>query len=156
MTNKKNNDEIKSTHPEAFEDIKVSDSVPNSYKELLEIQNPDLELIEEPIHRDVIDPEKAKFISLCNRTFKSVAELLFKLKSGPGEDMFIATMLIHRVYHFNKNCLENAKENPNLSEIQIQQLASSNAKLKCLIQILSPEDEDPDEDEWIKFNSIDL
>ena len=36
MTNNKNNDEIKSTHPEAFEDIKVSDSVPNSYKELLE------------------------------------------------------------------------------------------------------------------------
>ena len=51
MTNNKNNDEIKSTHPEAFEDIKVSDSVPNSYKELLEIQNPNLELIEEPIHR---------------------------------------------------------------------------------------------------------
>ena len=101
-------------------------------------------------------PEKEKFISLCNRTFKTVAELLFKLKSGPGEDMFIATMLIHRVYHFNKNCLENSNENPNLSEIQIQQLASSNAKLKCLIQILSHEDEDPDEDEWIKFNSIDL
>ena len=59
-----------------------------------------------------------------------------------------------RIHHFNKNCLENAKENPNLSEIQIQQLASSNAKLKCLIQILSPEDEDPDEDEWIKFNTI--
>ena len=101
-----------------------------------------------------MDPEKATFISLCNETFKSVIQLLYKLKSGPGEDMFIATMLIHRVYHFNKNCLENAKENPNLSEIQIQQLASSNAKLKCLIQILSPEDEDPDEDEWIKFNTI--
>ena len=154
MTNNKNNDEIKNTHPEAFEDIKVSDSVPNSYKELLELQKFDLEIIEEPILRDDVDPEKAKFISLCNSTFKSVIELLYKLKSGPGEDMFIATMLIHRVYHFNKNCLENAKENPNLSEIQIQQLASSNAKLKCLIQILSPEDEDPDEDEWIKFNTI--
>ena len=154
MTNNKNNDEIKSTHPEAFEDIKVSDSVPNSYKELLELQKFDLEIIEEPILRDDVDPEKAKFISLCNKTFKSVIQLLYKLKSGPGEDMFIATMLIHRVYHFNKNCLENAKENPNLSEIQIQQLASSNAKLKCLIQILSPEDEDPDEDEWIKFNTI--
>ena len=154
MTNNKNNDEIKSTHPEAFEDIKVSDSVPNSYKELLELQKFDLEIIEEPILRDDVDPEKTKFISLCNKTFKSVIQLLYKLKSGPGEDMFIATMLIHRVYHFNKNCLENAKENPNLSEIQIQQLASSNAKLKCLIQILSPEDEDPDEDEWIKFNTI--
>jgi len=154
MTNNKNNDEIKNTHPEAFEDIKVSDSVPNSYKELLELQKFDLEIIEEPILRDDVDPEKAKFISLCNKTFKSVIQLLYKLKSGPGEDMFIATMLIHRVYHFNKNCLENAKENPNLSEIQIQQLASSNAKLKCLIQILSPEDEDPDEDEWIKFNTI--
>ena len=154
MKNKKENDEIKSTHPEAFEDIKVSDSVPNSYKELLELQKFDLEIIEEPFLRDDVDPEKAKFISLCNETFKSVIQLLYKLKSGPGEDMFIATMLIHRVYHFNKNCLENAKENPNLSEIQIQQLASSNAKLKCLIQILSPEDEDPDEDEWIKFNTI--
>ena len=131
MTNNKNNDEIKNTHPEAFEDIKVSDSVPNSYKELLELQKFDLEIIEEPILRDDVDPEKAKFISLCNKTFKSVIQLLYKLKSGPGEDMFIATMLIHRVYHFNKNCLENAKENPNLSEIQIQQLASSNAKLKC-------------------------
>ena len=154
MTNNKNNDEIKSTHPEAFEDIKVSDSVPNSYKELLELQKFALEIIEEPILRDDVDPEKAKFISLCNKTFKSVIQLLYKLKSGPGEDIFIATMLIHRVYHFNKNCLENAKETPNLSEIQIQQLASSNAKLKCLIQILSPEDEDPDEDEWIKFNTI--
>ena len=154
MTNNKNNDEIKNTHPEAFEDIKVSDSVPNSYKELLELQKFDLEIIEEPILRDDVDPEKVKFISLCNETFKSVIQLLYKLKSGPGEDMFIATMLIHRVYHFNKNCLENAKENPNLSEIQIQQLASNNAKLKCLIQILSPEDEDPDEDEWIKFNTI--
>ena len=50
--------------------------------------------------------------------------------------------------------LTNMLEELNLSEIQIQQLASSNAKLKCLIQILSPEDEDPDEDEWIKFNTI--
>ena len=154
MTNNKNNDEIKSTHPEAFEDIKVSDSVPNSYKELLELQKPKIVSIDDLVREGKIDPEKAKFISLCNETFKSVIQLLYKLKSGPGEDMFIATMLIHRVYHFNKNCLENAKENPNLSEIQIQQLASSNAKLKCLIQILSPEDEDPDEDEWIKFNTI--
>ena len=151
MTNNKNNDEIKSTHPEAFEDIKVSKSVPNSYKELLELQEPDFKLIEEPLLRDDMDPEKAKFISLCNRTFKTVAELLFKLKSGPGEDMFIATMLIHRVYHFNKNCLENANENPNLSEIQIQKLASSNAKLKCLIQILSLDDDCDPEDEWMYF-----
>ena len=49
MTNNKNNDEIKNTHPEAFEDIKVSDSVPNSYKELLELQKPNLEIIEDPI-----------------------------------------------------------------------------------------------------------
>ena len=60
-------------------------------------------------------------------------------------------MLIHRVFHFNKNCLENANENPNLSEIQIQKLASSNAKLKCLIQILSIEDDCDPEDEWINF-----
>ena len=65
--------------------------------------------------------------------------------------MFIATMLIHRVFHFNKNCLENAGENPNLSEIQIQKLASSNAKLKCLIQILSIEDDCDPEDEWMNF-----
>ena len=154
MTNKKNNNENKKTHPEANEDLKVSESIPDSFKELLDRQQPHLEITEDPLLLDDIDPEKAKFVSLCNSTFKSVIELLYKLKSGPGEDMFIATMLIHRVYHFNKNCLENAKENPNLSEIQIQQLASSNAKLKCLIQILSPEDEDPDEDEWIKFNTI--
>ena len=154
MTNKKNNNENKNTHPEANEDLKVSESIPNSFKELLDGQKPHLEITEDPLLMDDIDPEKAKFISLCNETFKSVIQLLYKLKSGPGEDMFIATMLIHRVYHFNKNCLENAKENPNLSEIQIQQLASSNAKLKCLIQILSPEDEDPDEDEWVKFNTI--
>ena len=154
MTNNKNNDEIKNTHPEAFEDIKVSDSVPNSYKELLELQKPKIESIDDLVSEGKIDPEKAKFLKLCTETFQSVLDLLNKLKSSPGQDIFIATMLIHRVYHFNKNCLENAKENPNLSEIQIQQLASSNAKLKCLIQILSPEDEDPDEDEWIKFNTI--
>ena len=154
MTNKNNNNENKNTHPEANEYLKVSESIPNSFKELLESQKPHLEITEDPLLMDDIDPEKAEFISLCNSTFKSVIELLYKLKSGPGEDMFVATMLIHRVFHFNKNCLENAKENPNLSEIQIQQLASSNAKLKCLIQILSPEDEDPDEDEWIKFNTI--
>ena len=66
MTNNKNNDEIKSTHPEAFEEIKVSDSVPNSYKELLELQKFDLEIIEEPILRDDVDPEKAKFIMAEN------------------------------------------------------------------------------------------
>ena len=44
MKNKKENDELKSTHPEAFEDIKVSKSVPNSYKELLELQEPDFKL----------------------------------------------------------------------------------------------------------------
>ena len=147
MTNNKNNDEIKSNHPEAFEDIKVSDSVPNSYKELLELQKTELELFEEKPLMDHIDPEKAKFISLCNETFKSVAEVLYKLKSGPGEDMFIATMLIHRVYNFNRNCLKNAKENNNLSETQLQKLASSNAKLNCLIQILNAEDEDSDENE---------
>ena len=152
MKNRKENDEIKSTHPEAFEDIKVSKSVPNSYKELLELQEPDFKLMEEPLLRDDIDPEKAKFISLCNGTFKSVIELLYKLKSGPGEDMFIATMLIQRVYHFNKNCLENSKENPDLTELQVQELASRNAKLKCLIQILSFDDEGSDENEFDLIN----
>ena len=151
MTNKKNNNENKNTHPEANEDLKVSESIPNSFKELLDRQQPHLEITEDPLLLDDIDPEKAKFISLCNETFKSVIQLLYKLKSGPGEDMFIATMLIHRVYHFNKNCLENARENPNLSEIQIQKLASSNAKLKCLIQILSIEDDCDPEDEWMNF-----
>ena len=47
MTNNKNNDEIKSTHPEAVEDIKVSDSVPNSYKELLELQKPKIVSIDD-------------------------------------------------------------------------------------------------------------
>ena len=47
--------------------------------------------------------------------------------------------------------LENANENPNLSAIQIQKLASSNAKLKCLIQILSIEDDCDPEDEWMNF-----
>ena len=151
MTNKKNNNENKKTHPEANEDLKVSESIPDSFKELLDRQQPHLEITEDPLLMDDIDPEKAKFIKLCNSTFKSVIELLYKLKSGPGEDMFIATMLIHRVFHFNKNCLENAGENPNLSEIQIQKLASSNAKLKCLIQILSIEDDCDPEDEWINF-----
>ncbi len=108
MTNKKNNNENKNTHPEANEDLKVSESIPDSFKELLDCQQPHLEITEDPLLIDDIDPEKAKFISLCNSTFKSVIELLYKLKSGPGEDMFIATMLIHRVFHFNKNCLENA------------------------------------------------
>tara|TARA_B100000131_G_scaffold295147_1_gene311893 strand:- start:45 stop:512 length:468 start_codon:yes stop_codon:yes gene_type:complete len=151
MTNKKNNNENQSTHPEANEDLKVSESIPNSFKELLEVQESHLEITEDPLLIDDIDPEKAKFISLCNSTFKAVIELLYKLKSGPGEDMFVATMLIHRVFHFNKNCLENSNENPNLSEIQIQKLASSNAKLKCLIQILSIEDDCDPEDEWLNF-----
>ena len=47
--------------------------------------------------------------------------------------------------------LTNMLEELNLSEIQIQQLASSNAKLKCLIQILSIEDDCDPEDEWINF-----
>ena len=62
MTNNKNNDEIKSTHPEAFEDIKVSDSVPNSYKELLELQKPKIESIDDLVSEGKIDPEKAKFL----------------------------------------------------------------------------------------------
>ena len=62
MTNNKNNDEIKSTHPEAFEDIKVSDSVPNSYKELLELQKPKIESIDDLVNEGKIDPEKAKFL----------------------------------------------------------------------------------------------
>ena len=66
--------------------------------------------------------------------------------------MFIATMLIQRVYHFNKNCLENSKENPNLTELQVQELASRNAKLKCLIQILSSDDEGSDENEFDLIN----
>ena len=151
MTNKNNKNEKKNTHPEANEYLKVSESIPNSFKELLENQKPHLEITEDPLLMDDIDPEKAKFIKLCNSTFKSVIELLYKLKSGPGEDMFVATMLIHRVFHFNKNCLENANENPNLSEIQIQKLASSNAKLKCLIQILSLDDDCDPEDEWMYF-----
>ena len=65
MTNNKNNDEIKSTHPEAFEDIKVSDSVPNSYKELLELQKPKIESIDDLVSEGKIDPEKAKFLNLC-------------------------------------------------------------------------------------------
>ena len=142
MTNNKNNDEIKNTHPEAFEDIKVSDSVPNSYKELLELQKFDLEIIEEPILRDDVDPEKAKFISLCNETFKSVIQLLYKLKSGPGEDMFIATMLIQRVYFFNKTYLEKAQKNKELSESEFNNLSESNAKLKCIFHMLVPDDEE--------------
>ena len=39
----------------------------------------------------------------------------------------------------------------NLSEIQIEKLASSNAKLKCLIQILSLDDDCDPEDEWMYF-----
>ena len=151
MTNKNNNNENKNTHPEANEYLKVSESIPNSFKELLESQKPHLEITEDPLLMDDIDPEKAEFISLCNSTFKSVIELLYKLKSGPGEDMFVATMLIQRVFHFNKNCLENANQNPNLSEIQIEKLASSNAKLKCLIQILSLDDDCDPEDEWMYF-----
>ena len=80
MTNNKNNDEIKSTHPEAFEDIKVSDSVPNSYKELLELQKPKIESIDDLVSEGKIDPEKAKFLKLCTETFQSVLDLLNKLK----------------------------------------------------------------------------
>ena len=152
MTNKNNTNENTNTHPEANEDLKVSESIPNSFKELLERQKTDFGLIEEPLLLKSIDPEKAEFVSLCNETFKSVAQLLYKLKSGPGEDMFIATMLIQRVYLFNKKCLENAKENQNLSENQLQKLTQSNTKLNCLIQILSADDEDSDETEFDLIN----
>ena len=47
MTNKKNNNENKNTHPEANEDLKVSESIPNSFKELLERQKTDFGLIED-------------------------------------------------------------------------------------------------------------
>ena len=107
MTNNKNNDEIKSTHPEAFEDIKVSDSVPNSYKELLELQKPKIESIDDLVSEGKIDPEKAKFLKLCTETFQSVLDLLNKLKSSPGQDIFIATMLIQRVYLFNSSIRNN-------------------------------------------------
>ena len=102
MTNNKNNDEIKSTHPEAFEDIKVSDSVPNSYKELLELQKPKIVSIDDLVSEGKIDLKKANYLKLCTETFQSVLDLLNKLKSSPGQDIFIATMLIQRVYLFNK------------------------------------------------------
>ena len=66
MTNKKNNNENKNTHPEANEDLKVSESIPDSFKELLDRQQPHLEITEDPLLIDDIDPEKAEFISLCN------------------------------------------------------------------------------------------
>ena len=100
MKNKKNNDEIKSTHPEAFEDIKVSDSVPNSYKELLELQKPKIVSIDDLVSEGKIDREKANFLKLCTETFQSVLDLLNKLKSSPGQDIFIATMLIQRAVSY--------------------------------------------------------
>ena len=140
MTNNKNNDEIKSTHPEAFEDIKVSDSVPNSYKELLELQKPKIESIDDLVSEGKIDPEKANFLKLCTETFQSVLDLLNKLKSSPGQDIFIATMLIQRVYLFNKTYLEKAQKNKELSEHEFNNLSESNAKLKCIFHMLVPED----------------
>ena len=110
MTNNKNNDEIKSTHPEAFENIKVSDAVPNSYKELLELQKPKILSIDDLVSEGKINPEKANFLKLCTETFQSVLDLLNKLKSSPGQDLFIATMLIQRVYLFNKTYLEKAQK----------------------------------------------
>ena len=140
MKNKKNNDEIKSTHPEAFEDIKVSDSVPNSYKELLELQKPKIESIDDLVSEGKIDPEKANFLKLCAETFQSVLDLLNKLKSSPGQDIFIATMLIQRVYFFNKTYLEKAQKNKELSENEFNNLSESNAKLKCIFHMLVPDD----------------
>jgi len=140
MTNNKNNDEIKSTHPEAFEDIKVSDSVPNSYKELLELQKPKIESIDDLVSEGKIDPEKAKFLKLCTETFQSVLDLLNKLKSSPSQDIFIATMLIQRVYLFNKTYLEKAQKNRELSEHEFNNLSESNAKLKFIFHMLVPED----------------
>ena len=145
MTNNKNNDEIKSTHPEAFEDIKVSDSVPNSYKELLELQKPKIVSIDDLVSECKIDPEKAKFLKLCTETFQSVLDLLNKLKSSPGQDIFIATMLIQRVYLFNKTYLEKAQKNKELSEHEFNNLSESNAKLKCIFHMLVPDDGELDE-----------
>ena len=142
MKNKKNNDEIKSTHPEAFENIKVSDSVPNSYKELLELQKPKIESIDDLVSEGKIDPEKANFLKLCTETFQSVLDLLNKLKSSPGQDIFIATMLIQRVYFFNKTYLEKAQKNKELSEHEFNNLSESNAKLKCIFHMLVPDDEE--------------
>ena len=145
MTNNKNNDEIQNTHPEAFEDIKVSDSVPNSYKELLELQKPKIESIDDLVSVGKIDPEKAKFLKLCTETFQSVLDLLNKLKSSPGQDIFIATMLIQRVYLFNKTYLEKAQKNKELSEHEFNNLSESNAKLKCIFHMLVPDDGELDE-----------
>ena len=145
MKNNKNNDEIKSTHPEAFEDIKVSDSVPNSYKELLELQKPKIESIDDLLSEGKIDPKKANFLKLCTATCKSVLDLLNKLKSSPGQDIFIATMLIQRVYLFNKTYLEKAQKNKELSENEFNNLSESNAKLKCIFHMLVPDDEELDE-----------
>ena len=139
MKNNKNNDEIKSTHPEAFEDIKVSDSVPNSYKELLELQKPKIESIDDLVSEGKIDPKKANFLKLCTETFQSVLDLLNKLKSSPGQDIFIATMLIQRVYLFNKTFLEKAQKNKELSEHEFNNLSESNAKLKCIFHMLVPD-----------------
>ena len=140
MKNNKNNDEIKSTHPEAFEDIKVSDSVPNTYKELLELQKPKIESIDDLLSEGKIDPKKANFLKLCTETCKSVLDLLNKLKSSPGQDIFIATMLIQRVYLFNKTYLEKAQKNKELSEHEFSNLSERNAKLKCIFHMLVPED----------------
>ena len=49
MTNKKNNNENKNTHPEANEDLKVSESIPDSFKELLDRQQPHLEITEDQL-----------------------------------------------------------------------------------------------------------
>ena len=145
MKNNKNNDEIKSTHPEAFEDIKVSDSVPNTYKELLELQKPKIESIDDLLSEGKIDTKKANFFKLCTETCKSVLDLLNKLKSSPGQDIFVATMLIQRVYLFNKTYLEKAQKNKELSENEFNNLSESNAKLKCIFHMLVPDDEELDE-----------
>ena len=145
MKNNKNNDEIKSTHPEAFEDIKVGESVPNTYKELLELQKPKIESIDDLLSEGKIDTKKANFLKLCTKTCKSVLDLLNKLKSSPGQDIFIATMLIQRVYLFNKTYLEKAQKNKELSENEFNNLSESNAKLKCIFHMLVPDDEELDE-----------
>ena len=67
-----------------------------------------------------------------------LAQILTKITAKPSK--FIATMLIQRVYLFNKTYLEKAQKNKELSEHEFNNLSESNAKLKCIFHMLVPED----------------
>ena len=133
MKNKKNNDEIKSTHPEAFEDIKVSDSVPNSYFELLALQggvNTKTKDINEIHDLPELIPVIENCLNLIARTKEKSINKLNENMQLLDELKIIESKRFQKMRHINSHLIDE----------EIHELMKDQHYLDKLIQLLDMSD----------------